>query len=85
MEPRPRVFHMLQYFGTIFPSIESLSSSQQDEVKSKLSLRTPLYYEQFVWFQKFQKSYIPYLYYIYGHICKAGNWFCPFGVRIKEV
>ena len=25
-------------------------------------IRTPLYYEQFVWFQKCQKSYIPYLY-----------------------
>ena len=23
--------------------------------------------------------------YLYGHLCKAGTWFCPFGVRIKEV
>ena len=21
----------------------------------------------------------------YGHLCKAETWFCPFGVRIKEV
>ena len=28
---------------------------------SNLSLRTPLYYGQFVWSQKCQKSYIPYL------------------------
>ena len=26
-------------------------------------IRTPLYYGQFVWSQKCQKSYIPYLYY----------------------
>ena len=32
MEPLPRVFHMLQYFETILPSVESLRSSQQDEV-----------------------------------------------------
>ena len=32
MEPHPRVFDMLQYFETIFPSVESLWSSQQDEV-----------------------------------------------------
>ena len=31
-------------------------------IKSNLSLRTPLYYGQFVWSQKCQKSYIPYLY-----------------------
>ena len=31
MEPLPRVFDMLQYFETILPSVESLSSSQQDE------------------------------------------------------
>ena len=22
---------------------------------------------------------------IYGHLCKADNWFCPFALRIKEV
>ena len=22
---------------------------------------------------------------INGHLCKADTWFCPFGVRIKEV
>ena len=32
MEPLPRVFDMLQYFGMILPSVESLWSSQQDEV-----------------------------------------------------
>ena len=32
MEPLPRVFDMLQYFETILPSVESLWSSQQDEV-----------------------------------------------------
>ena len=32
------------------------------ELESNLFLRTPLYYEQFVWSQKYQKSYIPYLY-----------------------
>ena len=31
-------------------------------IKSNLSFRTPLYYGQFVWSQKCQKSYIPYLY-----------------------
>ena len=31
-------------------------------IQSNLSLRTPLYYGQFVWSQKCQKSYIPYLY-----------------------
>ena len=31
-------------------------------IKSNLSLRTPLYYGQFLWSQKCQKSYIPYLY-----------------------
>ena len=40
VEPLPRGFDMLQYFETILPSIESLSSSQQGEVKSRLSLRT---------------------------------------------
>ena len=32
MEPLPRVFHMLEYFETILPSVESLRCSQQDEV-----------------------------------------------------
>ena len=32
MEPLPRIFDMLQYFETILPSMESLWSSQQDEV-----------------------------------------------------
>ena len=31
-------------------------------IQSNLSLRTPLYYGQFVWSHKYQKSYIPYLY-----------------------
>jgi len=31
-------------------------------IQSNLSLRTALYYGQFVWSQKCQKSYIPYLY-----------------------
>ena len=31
-------------------------------IQSKLSLWTPLYYRQFVWSKKCQKSYIPYLY-----------------------
>ena len=31
-------------------------------IQSNLSLRTPLFYGQFVWSQKCQKSYIPYLY-----------------------
>ena len=31
-------------------------------IQSNLSLRTPLLYGQFVWYQKSQKSYIPYLY-----------------------
>ena len=31
-------------------------------IQCNLSLRTPLYYGQFVWSQKCQKSYIPYLY-----------------------
>ena len=22
---------------------------------------------------------------LYGHLCKGDTWFCPFGVRIKEV
>ena len=33
-----------------------------DDPVSILSLRAPLYYGQFVWSQKCQKSYIPYLY-----------------------
>ena len=32
MEPLPGVFDMLQYFETILPSVESLWSSQQEEV-----------------------------------------------------
>ena len=32
LEPLPSVFEMLQYFVTILPSVESLSSSLQDEV-----------------------------------------------------
>ena len=32
MEPLPRVFDNLQYFETILPSVESLWSTQQDEV-----------------------------------------------------
>ena len=32
MGPLPRVFDMLQYFEAILPSVESLWSSQQDEV-----------------------------------------------------
>ena len=32
MEPLPGVFDMLQYFETILPLLESLWSSQQDEV-----------------------------------------------------
>ena len=32
------------------------------ELQSNLFLRTPLYYGQFVWSLKCQKSYIPYLY-----------------------
>ena len=32
MEPLPRLFDMLQYFEAILPSVESLWSSQQDEV-----------------------------------------------------
>ena len=31
-------------------------------IQSNLSLSTPLYYGQFVWSQKCQKSYFPYLY-----------------------
>ena len=31
-------------------------------IQSTLSVQTPLYYRQFVWSQKCQKSYIPYLY-----------------------
>ena len=31
-------------------------------VQSNLSLRTPFYYGQIVWFQKCKKSYIPYFY-----------------------
>ena len=42
MEPHPRVFDMLPYFGTILPPIESFSSSQQDEVQSNVSLPTPV-------------------------------------------
>ena len=43
-------------------------------VQSNLSLRTPLYYGEFVWSQKCQKSYILYLYNT-----------DTFDVRIKEV
>ena len=32
IEPLPRVFDVLQYFETILPSVESLWSSEQDEV-----------------------------------------------------
>ena len=32
MEPLSRVFDMWQYFKTIWPSVESLCSSRQDEV-----------------------------------------------------
>ena len=32
METLPRVFGMLRYVETILPLVESLSSSQQDEV-----------------------------------------------------
>ena len=31
------------------------------QIQFNLSLRTPLYYGQFVWSQKCQNSYIPYL------------------------
>ena len=37
-------------------------------IQSNLSLRTPLYYGQFVWSQKCQKSYIPYLYNTYTSV-----------------
>ena len=33
----------------------------KEKLRSNLSLRTPFYYGQFVWFQKCQKSYVPYL------------------------
>ena len=49
----------------------------------EIQLWAPLYYGEFVWSQKYQKSYIPYLY--KSDLCKADTWFCPFGVRIKEV
>ena len=32
MEPLQGVFDMLQYFGTILPLVESLWSSEQDEI-----------------------------------------------------
>ena len=51
--------------------------------RSFLSLRTPLYYGQFLWSQKCQKSYIPYLF--NTETCKGDTWFCPFAVRVKEV
>ena len=35
MEPHPGVFDILQYFETILPLVESLWSSQQDEVYFK--------------------------------------------------
>ena len=34
IEPLPGVSDMLQYFETILPSVENLSSSKQDEVHS---------------------------------------------------
>ena len=46
-------------------------------------IQIPLYYIQFVWSQKCQKSYIPYLY--DTDTCKVDNWFCPFAVHINEV
>ena len=42
---------------------EGLSSAKsQINIQSNLSLRTPLYYGQYLWSQKCQKSHIPYLY-----------------------
>ena len=48
-------------------------------------IRTPLYYGQFVWSQKSQKSYIPYLYNTDTPVKRTLGSQCPFGVRIKEV
>ena len=42
--------------------IVSLGTDLGQQVQSNLSLRTPLYYGQFVWSQRCQKSYIPCLY-----------------------
>ena len=40
----------------------SIGTGLGQQVQSNLSLRTPLYYGQFVWSQRCQKSYIPYHY-----------------------
>ena len=39
-----------------------IAPDQTKQIQSNLSLRTPLYYGQFVWSQERQKSYILYLY-----------------------
>ena len=39
-----------------------IQAAVKEKLQSNLSLRTPLYYGQFVWSQKCQKSYVPNLY-----------------------
>ena len=39
-----------------------IAPDQTKQIQSNLSLRTPLYYGQFVWSQERQKAYILYLY-----------------------
>ena len=52
-------------------------------VQANLSLRTPLYYGQFVCTRN--AKIVHSLPLLYEHLCKADTWFCPFGARIKEV
>ena len=53
------IFHWLHSRVVPWDFLFQLTSSFVIVLKSNLSLRTPLYYEQFVWSQKSQKSYIP--------------------------
>ena len=41
---------------------QTYAAGNETSIQCNLSLQTPLYYGKFVWSQKSQKSYIPYLY-----------------------
>ena len=67
MEPLPWIIDMLQYFETIFPSLESLWSSLQDEV----------YFMRYIFSSRvcITVSYSPNPYRIYIRLCQNGKRF----------
>ena len=55
-------YPLFQWIFQVYFFCSFLFQRGNNVIQSNLSLRTPLYYGQFVWSQKCQKSYIPYLY-----------------------